>query len=69
MWGVRVKAGDIMVICAPTSPNDGKRVRVLQPSHGYNMSLDAIDPDTVNVEILDTGKIGGIHKRFLSEVK
>lgn len=64
-----MEAGDIMVICHPTSPNDGKRVRVLQASHGYNPTTDAIEPDFVDVEILGTGKIGGIHKRFLTEMQ
>ncbi|MCP3709739.1 hypothetical protein M3I54_22610 [Paraburkholderia sp. CNPSo 3274] len=64
-----MKAGDIMVICHPTSPNDGKRVRILQAAHGYNQETDDFEADFVDAEVLDTGLCGGIHKRFLAEVQ
>lgn len=55
------------VICCPASPNDGKRVRILS-EHGYNPNTDAIERGWVEVEMLDTGVVGNIERRFLSEV-
>lgn len=69
MRGVRVNVGDEMRICCPTSPADGKRVRILETSHGYDAISDEFDKDFVGVEVIDTGVIGGIHRRYLAEVQ
>lgn len=65
-----MQAGDELVICCPTSPNDGKRVRVVSAGErGYNPSTDMFEPGFVEVEVLENGVIGGIHKRFLTPVQ
>ncbi len=64
-----MEAGDIVVICAPTSPNDGKRARVIDVANGYDAMHDAFDKDFMTLEMLDTGLVGAIHRRFVSEVQ
>jgi hypothetical protein len=57
------------VICCPASPNDGKRVRVISDP-GYNVRDDVVDdPMWVTVEMIDTGMVGSIERRFLAEVQ
>jgi len=63
-----VKPDATYVICCPTSPNDGKRVRVVS-EHGYNPRTDAYEQGFVEVELLDTGIVGSIDRRFLTAVQ
>ncbi|HDR9026813.1 TPA: hypothetical protein QDB14_000980 [Burkholderia vietnamiensis] len=56
------------VICCPGSPNDGKRVRLLS-EYGYNPRTDTYERGWVDVEMVDTGVIGNIERRFLAEVQ
>ncbi|QBQ99243.1 hypothetical protein [Paraburkholderia pallida] len=57
------------VICCPASPNDGKRVRVISDP-GYNCRDDVVgDSNWLTVELVDTGVVGSIERRFLAEVQ
>lgn len=56
------------VICCPTSEFDGKRCIVLS-DFGYDEDTDAYYRDRVNVELVDTGQIGSIDRRFLTEMQ
>lgn len=64
-----MQIGDIVVICCPTSPNDGKRATVLQLSDSYVASRDEFDKDYMTLAMLDTGIVGTIHRRHVSEVQ
>lgn len=64
-----MQIGDIVIICAPTSPNDGKRAKVIDVSNGYDPTRDVFDREFVTLEMVDTGLVGGIHRRFVSEVQ
>lgn len=63
-----MRAGVEFIICCPTSVNDGKRVRFLS-APGYDVENDTYDEDFYDVELIGTGQVGGIHKRFLSEIQ
>lgn len=69
MRGAGVNPGDIVIICAPTSPHDGKRAKVIDAAGGYNVANDAFELDFMTLEMVDTGIVGGIHRRFVSEVQ
>lgn len=57
-----------MRIAYPGSPNDGKEVEVLVESGGYDPREDCFCPEYAGIRIIESGKVGGIDRRFLVDL-